>query len=118
MDKSLAGSCNIITSVKKKGVGVLKFEINPGSDWQLLEVRLHMLAVGGATENLTITVDSKDGSDYNCILDTEAMAAVANYVYAPTTLFGNLLFKEDKVVIDYANINGVAWGIEVIYGQA
>lgn len=118
MDKSLAGSCNIITSVKKKGVGVLKFEIDPGSDWQLLEVRLHMIAVGGQAENLTIKVESKDGSDYDTVLKTQAMAAVADLVYSPDTVYGNFLFKDDKVVIDYANTNGVAWGIEVIYGQS
>lgn len=85
----------------------------PSGAWQLIEVRLHLDAVGGAAENFTVTLDSSAGAPYDLLLFTQAMAAVTDILWQPTRPI--VLTHLDSIDFAYTNSNGRTYGLEVIW---
>ena len=84
-----------------------KTEIGP----ELVEVRLHLSAAAVAAENFVIYIDSINGTAYDVILFTQAMATVQDVIYRPDTPI-RLLSTGDKFVFTYTNTNARTWGLE------
>ena len=82
--------------------------------YQLEGIRLHLSAAGGAG-NLTITLDSSAGAEYDTVLLTQDMTLVSNLVWH---LDKPMLFSTgDMLIIAWANANGRTYGLETIYNQ-
>lgn len=98
---------------RSSGTGAISVTVAPNEPWELCEIRLH-LSAGGAATDLTVTVDSANGSKHDTVLYTLAMNGVAdvNYRWNPEPIFTN---RKDKVVVAYANGGAATWGLEVIY---
>ena len=85
----------------------------PSGAWQLIEVRLHLSAVGGAAENFTVTLDSSADAVYDVVLFTQAMAAITDLVWQPTRPI--VLTHLAELDFAYANSNTRTYGLEVIW---
>ena len=92
----------------------IAYSFAPDENRRVKQVRLHMSATGGAAENLTITHNSALGSAYDLLLETQAMAAVQDYVWNPTN-GSHYLSKGDSLDIAYNNGNSRTYGLEVLY---
>ena len=98
--------------VKLSGSGVLAYTLDPDSQWQLEEVRLHLDAAGGAG-NFTVTLESRLGSAYAVVFNTQDMSSVTDEHYQPTR---PLQFeKGDKLALAWANANSRQWGLELVF---
>ncbi|MBM3496742.1 MAG: hypothetical protein FJX72_20840 [Armatimonadetes bacterium] len=89
-------------------------QLGPG-DVRLHEVRLHLNGVGGAG-NFTIKVDSAEGAEYDSVLNTQDMTAVADELYAPDN--PPWIRAKDGILCEWANAGSKTWGLEVIYARA
>lgn len=83
------------------------------AEWQLEEVRLHLSANGGSSENFAITLISGEGDEYNVELSASDMNADDDVQYKPTR--PDTFLKADKLAFTYTNTNDQAWGLEIIY---
>ena len=98
-----------------KGNAAISYRFAPADEWQLEEARLHLSAVGGATENFTIALDSVMGDEYDATLSTSAMAAAASVQYKPTR--PDQFISGDALMFAYTNTNHQGWGLEIIYSH-
>ncbi|MHB8871230.1 MAG: hypothetical protein ACYC5G_02100 [Candidatus Doudnabacteria bacterium] len=92
--------------------GAISLTINPGIDFRLIAIKVHLSAVGGAG-NLTVTTDANAGATYDAILALQDMTSVADYVYVPTNPVP--FVAGDKVVIAWANSGNNTYGIEAFW---
>lgn len=96
--------------IKLSGSGVLSYTLDPESTFQFEEVRLHLDAAGGAGD-FTVTLQSRLGSAYNTVFNTQDMSSATDEHYQPTR---PLQFeKGDKLLLAWANANSRQWGLEV-----
>jgi len=96
------------------GTETAKTALKPGVDFQMIEARLHLSAVGGAVEDYTITLDSENGTAFDVVLETAAMNADADV----PTLWNEkkrCFNSGDVLLFEYLNTNNKTWGLEVIY---
>lgn len=98
--------------VNETGSGVLDYTLDPGGSGQLEEVRLHLDAAGGAG-NFTVRLESRLGSFYDVVVNTQDMSSVTDEVYQPTRPHD--FVAGDKWVFAWANANSKGWGLEVIF---
>jgi hypothetical protein len=85
----------------------------PGVDFELLEVRLHLSAAGGAAQAFTTTLDGGVTDDvYDFLIDSQDMNTVTDHSWQGAN--SSMIFGEDDV-IDFAwtNTNTRTWGLEV-----
>ena len=83
-------------------------------DFKIIEVRIHLSGVGVAG-NLTITVDSDVGAEYDINLVTQDMSLVQDFIWRPAP---RALFQAGEVVnIAWANANSLTYGLEVIWAH-
>ena len=91
-------------------------ELEPEHFFRMLEVRLHLDAVGGAAEDFTVDLDSgQPAAEFHDLrLATQAMAAEKNYdkYWGDELRFFN---NNDRLIFQYANGNSKDWGLEVKY---
>ena len=96
------------------GAVAVAIAFDPGYEWTLHQVRVHLSAAGGAVENLTMTVDGGyTAAVYDTLLSTTAMNAVTDIVYTPDAPVH--LGREDVLDIAYANTNNRTYGIEIVF---
>lgn len=91
----------------------MRVKLDPGRGFQLEEVRLHLSAAGGSSENFTTTVQSAAGDEYNAVLNTQDMNAATDEHYQPTRPV--FLAKGDTLLFEWANSNTKTWGLEVVW---
>lgn len=97
--------------IRKTGKSALSETIAIETPKQLEEVRLH-LSGNGASENLIIKLDSKEGPEYDVVFLTQSVNGIADYVYQPTR--PKEFEAGDSLVISLANSTSLTWGLEVI----
>ena len=95
------------------GATAIAYSFAPAKAREVVEVRLHLSAAGGAAEDLTITHNSALGAAYDVVKATQAMAAVQDYTWVPDR--PHQLAIGDSLDIAYANSNSRTYGLEVIY---
>jgi len=92
------------------------FQINPNiQDYQILEIRLTLSAVGGAAEAYSIDLDSAQGAAWDVQLDTEANMTAVQYSIWKAWTERRYFNGGDIITFSYANTNSKTWGIELIY---
>ena len=98
------------------GAAAIAIALAPGYQWTLHGIRLHLDIVGGAVENLTVTVDGGYVAlVYDTLLLTQAMAAVTDLVWTPDAPIH--LGRDDVLDIAYANTNNRTYGVEIIFSM-
>jgi len=97
----------------EKGNASIHYELAVDRPWQLEEIRLHLSANGGTSENFTATIQSAEGSEYNLVVNAQDMNAVADEQYQPYRPIQ--LRSTDKILFEYTNTNFQQWGLEIIY---
>lgn len=80
--------------------------------WQLLEIRVHLSAAGGAG-NLTATIDAGAGSAYATVVLTQDMTSITDLVFTPDQPI--TLECADNLVIAWANSGSKTYGVEVVH---
>lgn len=102
-----------IKTARYEGNSAMAVTFDPGSEWWLHEIRVHLNAADGATENLVLQQVSDINEKYNYILDTEAFSSLADYQYLPTRPMH--FVNGDKLSATLANANKRIYGIEIKY---
>lgn len=110
----------------------VKFTLAPGHPFELVGLRLTLVAAADQAENLIITVTSGAGSSYDCVLlthDTSGMqhliwqppslliengVVVANQLIATPTFFA----KDDEIDFSWPNAGNEVYGLEVQYRRS
>ena len=92
----------------------LSFTVNPGVAFQIEELRVHLDAPGAA-DDLTVTVTSGAGAQYNCVLFAQAMAGVSDLHWMPVKPIN--LVAGDGITISWQNAGGVGVGTELVFSR-
>jgi hypothetical protein len=100
-------------SLNWKGSGAMNETLDAPDYIQLEEVRLHLSAAGGASENFEVTINSHLGTEYDLVLKEQDMNAETDVHYQPTRPV--FIHKDDKVDFTYTNTNSKTWGLEVLF---
>jgi hypothetical protein len=80
---------------------------------ELICVKLHLSAAGGAAENFTVTINSATNAVYDVLLFSQDMTAVTDIFWLPNQPIP--IVNNDVVDFAYANTNTRTYGLEVIY---
>jgi len=99
-----------ICTHRETGSAALSTTLAPGRAFQLLEVRLHVSAAGGAGD-FTAKVDAGAGSAYDITLIKQDMTSVTDFVWQPTLPM--TFDKGDEIDFAWANAGGKTYGLEV-----
>lgn len=91
------------------GSAAISSTLTPSTAFELLEVRIHLSAAGGAG-NLTITLDANAGAAYDVVLKTQDMTSVTDFVYQPT--YPMYFDNGDALVFAWANGSTRTYGLE------
>jgi len=83
----------------------------PTGPCEIIEVRIHLSAAGGAG-TFTVSLDSGNGSVYDALLESTAMATVTDIWL---TNVGIILASGDALNFDWANASERIVGIEVVW---
>ncbi len=99
------------------GSGAIARTLDPSATamqgfWKIPQVDLHLDAVGGAGA-FTLTVDSAKGSEYDVLVFSQDMTAVADAVWIPERPF--ILGPGDSLVAAWANVNGKTYGLRMLW---
>lgn len=93
--------------------GAIDETLTPVSAFQIEEIRLHLDAAGGATEDFTAVLDSDAGTRYDVLILSQDMELVSDIIYQPPR---PLIFSAGDVIdFGYTNTNGRDWGLEVYW---
>ena len=97
------------------GAAAIATTIAPNRRFQLLEIRLHLSAVGGAVGNVnfTATLDAIEGTPYDILIFTNDMTADADVIYQPT--YPQIFEEGDEIDFAYVNGSSKTYGLTVIY---
>lgn len=98
------------------GAGAIDEVIENSGTWLLDEVRIHLQAASGTSENLVTRIDAGRGHQYDAILDTQDMNTLADYVFLPTRPHHGL--SGDKIRVTWDNTNTVEYGLVIIWRSA
>jgi hypothetical protein len=80
----------------------------------LKQITAHLDAVGSAGD-MTVTINSANGSAYDTVLDTQDMSTETDYVFTPGEDGWIKLFPGDKIGIAWANSSNTIAGVTVTY---
>jgi hypothetical protein len=103
---------NLVGTLRATGAAALAATLAPDRAFQLLEVRIHLNAAGGAGD-LTATLDANAGAAYDINIIKQDMTLVTDYIYQPSI---PLQFeKGDEIDFAFANAGLKTYGLEVKY---
>jgi len=95
------------TTSQNLASAALSYTTSFGCNFRLCQVLLK--ASTNITETITVVFDSKEGSNYDVVLDSTSLTAAQNYVFRPT---GQCIFMdgdEVKVTCTNANLTGTVY---------
>jgi len=99
------------------GTGTAIATLNPGADFKLLGIRIHLGSALAADETLTVTLDANDGAAYDTVL-YELDMSVGPVLDLVIPFGGDEDFFEsgDQIVVALsANAGGDTWGCQTIH---
>ena len=85
-------------------------------DIKLIEVKLHLSAAGGTSENFTITQNGDESGDaayWDTLLYSRDMNTVTDIIWSPEKEI--IIPKGDVIDFAYANTNSKNWGLEISF---
>jgi len=95
------------------GSAAIAASLTPPGPIELICVKLHLNAVGGAAENFTVTINSNTAAAYDTILYSQDMNAVKDVFWLPNQPVP--ILNCDVIDFAYANSNSKTYGLEAIY---
>lgn len=95
------------------GSAAIASTLTPPGPIELVCVKLHLSAVGGAAENFTVTINSATLAAYDVVLYSQDMNAVQDILWLPNQPIP--IVNGDPIDFAYANSNGRTYGLEAIY---
>lgn len=102
---------NRMETMHETGAAALAANIALGVRWELVCVKLHLSAAGGAVENFTATSNSAVDAVYDTVHFAQDMNAVADIVWVPDKPIP--FMATDVLDFAYANSNTRTYGLEV-----
>ena len=93
------------------GSANIHYEFAPGRAFQLVEVRLHLSAAGGAN-SFTTTLQSQAGPEHNIVVNTQDMTSESDELFQPTRPVP--FIKNDSLLFEWTNASSLRWGLEII----
>jgi hypothetical protein len=102
-----------LKSVYWKGAGAISETLDVDEAIMIHEVRLHLGAAGGASENFSVQLDSRLGSEYDVVFSATDMNALTDKHWQPTRPV--YVHSDDTVDFTYTNTNSQTWGLEVVF---
>jgi hypothetical protein len=99
-----------VCTFRATGAAAIAATLAPGRAFQLLEVRLHLSAVG-ASGSLTATVDSNAGSAYDVKLLSEDLSSITDLIWQPD--FPLHFDAGDEIDFAWTNAGTKTYGLEV-----
>jgi len=100
------------------GSGAMAVSFDPGGSCKVLQINLHLNTASATSENLTITLDSANGTEYDCNLITKDMNTVKDILINKEMGCGIgefYMFGSDKLAFAWTNTDARTWGLEIIY---
>lgn len=103
-----------LTARATGAAALVGFVVTLGVRWELICVKLHLSAAGGAVEDFTATLNAVGGAAYDSVLIAEDTNALTDLVWMPDG--EPVPFNaDDELVFAYANSNTRTYGLEVFY---
>jgi len=103
-----------LTARATGNAALVGFVVTLGVRWELICVKLHLSAAGGAVEDFTATLNAAGGAVYDSVLIAEDTNALTDLVWMPDG--EPVPFNAtDELVFAYANSNTRTYGLEVFY---
>ena len=99
-----------ILSQQVTGATAINTTVNPGRQWKLDSITLHLSAAGGSGI-LTISLDAAAGTAYDTVIFTQDMTLVTDLYFQPEQQIN--LKPNDGIKISWANAGGKTYGLEV-----
>ena len=94
------------------GTAAIASTLAPGRQIELVCVKLHLSAAGGAAENFTVTIDSATNAVYDVVLFSQDMTTVSDVVWVPDR---PIPIMSDEIDFAYTNSNARTYGLEVSF---
>lgn len=95
------------------GAAAIASTLTPTLPIELVCVKLHLDAAGGAAENFTVTINSATALAYDVNLYTQDMTIIQDICWVPDRPIP--ILNNDPIDFAYANSNTRTYGLEVIY---
>ena len=97
------------------GAAAIAMSLTPptGVPIELVCVKLHLSAAGGAAENFTVTVNSATLAAHDTVLLSQDMNTVTDVFWLPEQPIP--IVNDDVIDFAYANSNARTYGLEVIF---
>lgn len=96
------------------GSEAVKIVLTSGTEFELLEVKLHVNVAPSTSENFTITRDADEGTYWDELIRSQNMAGTTDFIWdlrdTPLRYQPN-----DKLTFDWLNSDSRTWGLEVLY---
>lgn len=86
-------------------------EAPTGAVYRLVSVGVHFSAAPASAGSLTVTLDAREGSDFDTLLQTESMVGVTDYVWLPDQDY--LILGGDAIDVAYTNPDMRTYGARV-----
>ena len=97
------------------GAGAMSVTFDPEGSCRLYQINIHLSAEATTAENLTISLDSANGTEYDVKVLTKAMSGVQDVIITTYDIGEFYMFGADKLVATWANTDSRTWGLEIIY---
>jgi len=108
-DKDASGK---IVTVTTTGASALAYSLAPKTGFELLRFSLSNGTTPATSENLVVTVDSKNGAAYDTVIYTKDMNAVDDIDKS----FDDIIQEYgDKITFAWTNTNTVTYGLTIKY---
>lgn len=95
------------TTSQDLSAGALSYTTNYGRRWKLESVAIK--ASVAITETITITLDSKNGSNYDVVLQTYDMVGETSFVFRPQGELNLQAGDEIRIQCTNANTTGIVY---------
>ena len=95
------------------GAAAIASSLTPDGPIELVSVKLHLSAAGGAAENFTVTINSVTSAVYDTVLFSQDMNTVADLFWQPDQPIQ--IVNSDVIDFAYNNGNTRTYGLEAIY---
>lgn len=97
------------------GAGAMSVTFDPEGSCKVLQVNLHLNETSATSENLVISLDSDNGTEYDVNLVTKDMNTIKDLILTDYDIGRFYMFGADKMTFAWNNNNARTWGLEIIY---
>ena len=93
------------------GAVAVSAEVPAGMAYRVISVGAHFSAAPTTAGSLTVTLDAKEGSEYDTLLQTASMVGITDWLWQPDQDL--ILVAGDQVDVAYANPDARTYGVRV-----